>query len=260
MQNKLKKLENSIKKSKKSEKETQKLNKEVMKIKKNVTYLKEFKPESMMTAIQQLNENIIEMNSLFRLATELMQKSDPIESKLNNIFSDNEKIANGILNILGAVNELKKGREKEEQDFQRLENEIKLPLKDMASRGMQDDEPAIPVPPAEFMDNSNNNQAPEMPAPPTMSKMPSPEAAATPIQPPNVMPKVETNNNKQLTGGPIPQNAAVPSGIPSSQNFSADELDQLASQVSAPSQAPPPLQPEAKEEQKPANGRHELNI
>ncbi|MFH1439252.1 MAG: hypothetical protein ABIG89_01710 [Candidatus Woesearchaeota archaeon] len=255
------------------EKEKQKLNQELDKLRKDVAHIKELDPHTLLSSVQRLNENIAEMNSLFRLATELMQKPDPIQGKLNKLFGENEKIAQGIISVLDVVNELKEAGAKEGKELKAIEEEIKIPLREIASRKKEDFSapPTIPAPPADFMDDENHMDEPlpnaisppdasafaplgaedsddfssmDLSSPPTMTPMPSVDGlpAPTPIAAPNVMPpssigRASAFNSK--TGGPILRNDALPSDLPPSPTqFTADQLDQLAGQSFGPSGAP----------------------
>lgn len=159
-------LKNELNKSAKKEdlsKESQILANEVDKVRKDIAYLKEFQPEILFNSIQKLNENITEMNSLFRLAAELMQKPDPVQSKLKKLFDENEKIAQGILAVLDAVNEMKQVGTAQVEDIKRIENEIRLPLRNIASRAQTEDmeAPSIPAPPPEFRESIDSGESPE---------------------------------------------------------------------------------------------------
>ena len=132
-------------------------------IRKDISHFKEFQPEILFNSIQKLNENITEMNSLFRLAAELMQKPDPIQSKLKKLFDENEKIAQGILAVLDAVNEMKQVETAQVEDIKRIENEIRLPLRNIASRAQTEDmeAPSIPAPPPEFRESIDSGESTE---------------------------------------------------------------------------------------------------
>jgi hypothetical protein len=264
MQNELKKLKASISQASKREKgfqkkdladtEKRKLDQEIVKIKKEIDHLKEFQPDTLLESIRRLNENITEMNSLFKLSTELMQKSDPIDSKLKQLSDENEKIAQGILTVLDAVNDLKEGKVQEINELNKIEDEIKLPLRNIASRPEASyNPPSIPAPPPEFMESSFSKMQQGgddgIPTPPSMTPMPPSAPSDVPptsIQAPNVMPMPKPQR-KPLTGGPLPNGFDMPPQFSSASNmngssvspvnFSADDLDRFAAQTQRP-QAP----------------------
>ena len=151
-------------------------------------------------------------------------------------------MAQAMSGVLGAVAELRGVKSAVGQELKAFEDEMRLPLKEMASRGQAEDvPPTIPAPPPEFMEGADE-QAPGFGAPdgaasgaesgenpplPAMSPVPPTGAeegtAPTSIAPPNVIPASSSLTN-----------------APSVADLTPEQLDQLAGASSGPG-APPGL-------------------
>lgn len=201
--------------------------KEIQKIKKDISYIMEFNPEVLIDSIRKLNLNLLELNSLFKLATEQMQRPDPIVEQMGHLFHQNEIIAKGILRIIDMVkkegSEFKAGEERIERE---IEEDIRLPLRRIAEEKEAPGMPAPPVEEAEFATGTESFETePALPTPPPeffegeqfSGQFKSGRGAEpTPIVAPNVMPEAPSAEEKGysegneseyrsfLTGAPVP--------------------------------------------------------